>query len=181
MSANLRIAVIGMGNVLMGDDAAGPYVIETLNARFQFEYGVEAIDLGTPGLDLTPHIMGLDTLILVDTVLSDGPPGELRRYEKSALMRQTFRPRISPHDPALAEALTLAELTSACPRRVVLIGIIPEKCKKGTTLSPAVHRAVGDAVDAVIHELRECGAEVRFRSEPRRPNIWWEEPASCMS
>jgi hydrogenase maturation protease len=176
-----RIAVIGMGNVLMSDDAAGPHVIETLNARFELAPGVEAMDLGTPGLDLTPYITGLDTLILVDTVLSDGLPGELRRYEKPTLMNQQFRPRVSPHDPALAEALTLAELAGACPRKVVLIGIIPENCDKGTALSPRVRRAIGDAVDAVIRELRQCDAEVQLRRDARRPNIWWEEPAACMS
>src|ERR1039457_5907695 len=130
MATNPRIAVIGMGNVLMGDDAAGPYVIETLNARYEFGPGVEALDLGTPGLDLAPYIAGVETLILVDTVLSDGGPGELRRYEKPALMNPGFRLRVSPHDPALAEALTLAELVGECPSRVVLIGITPGSCEK---------------------------------------------------
>jgi hydrogenase maturation protease len=176
-----RIVIIGMGNVLMGDDAVGPYVIETLNARYEFGLGVETLDLGTPGLDLTPYISGVDTLILVDTVRTDGNPGELRRYEKPALMNQQFRPRVNPHDPALSEALTLAELAGRCPRKVTLIGIAPERCAKGTGLSVAVQRAVDTAVDAVIQELRECGASVQARRDAREPNIWWEEPAPCTS
>ena len=181
MTSNPRIVIAGMGNVLMGDDAAGPYIIETLNARYEFGPGVEALDLGTPGLDLTPYISGVDTLILVDTVRTGGNPGELRRYEKPALMNRQFRPRVSPHDPALSEALTLAELAGTCPRRVTLIGISPESCAQGTGLSAAVQRAVGAAVDAVIEELRECGASVQTRRDAREANIWWEEPAPCTS
>lgn len=181
ISANPRVSILGMGNVLMGDDALGPYVIETLNARYEFGPGVEAIDLGTPGLDLAPYISGVETLILVDTVLTGGSPGELRRYEKPVLMNQRFRPRVSPHDPALAEALTLVELAGGCPPTVVLIGITPESCARGTGLSAAVQRAVSTAVDAVLLELHECGAPVQVRREAREPNIWWEEPAACMS
>jgi len=179
--AAARVSILGMGNVLMGDDALGPYVIETLNARYEFGPGVEAIDLGTPGLDLAPYISGVDTLILVDTVLTDGNPGELRRYEKPALMNQKFRPRVSPHDPALAEALILVELAGGCPPTVVLIGITPESCARGTGLTPAVQRAVNTAVDAVLLELHECGAHFQPRRDPCQPNIWWEEPAPCMN
>jgi hydrogenase maturation protease len=181
MADNPRVAVLGMGNVLMGDDAAGPYVIETLQAGYEFGPGVQVLDLGTPGLDLAPHIFGLETLILVDTVQTGGSPGELRRYEKPALMNQKFRPRIGPHDPALAEALTLVELAGGCPPTVVLIGITPEKCEKGTGLSAPVQAAINVAVGAILLELHECGATVRPRRDAGAPKIWWEESVPCTS
>jgi hydrogenase maturation protease len=96
-------------------------------------------------------------------------------------MNQKFRPRIGPHDPALAEALTLVELAGGCPPTVVLIGITPENCDKGTSLSAAVRNAIDGAVDAVLLELRECGARFLLHAEPRDPKIWWEEPAPCMN
>ena len=170
----MSILVAGMGNVLMGDDAAGPYVIETLKAAAEFEPGVELLDLGTPGLDLTPYIAGVDALILVDTVSSEGAAGEIRRYDKPKLMSQQFRPRVSPHDPALAEALTLAELAGRCPRKVVLIGILPESCAKGIGLSEAAQRGVRAAAAAVLHELTQCGATYRLREDARRPEVWWD-------
>jgi hydrogenase maturation protease len=170
----MSILVAGMGNVLMGDDAAGPYVIETLKAVAEFESGVELADLGTPGLDLTPYIAGIDALILVDTVSSEGTAGEIRRYEKPALMNRQSRPRVSPHDPALAEALTLAELAGQCPRKIVLIGILPESCAKGIGLSEAAGRGVRAAAAAVLRELTQCGATYRLREDAGRPTVWWE-------
>jgi hydrogenase maturation protease len=93
MASNPRVAVLGMGNVLMGDDAAGPYVIETLHARYEFGPDVTVLDLGTPGLDLAPYIFGLETLILVDTVQTGGSPG------RTAPLRKTY-----PDEPEISTA-----------------------------------------------------------------------------
>jgi hypothetical protein len=45
-----RVGVIGLGNVLMGDDAFGPWVVQTLLAEHDFPEGIAVEDLGTPGL-----------------------------------------------------------------------------------------------------------------------------------
>jgi hydrogenase maturation protease len=58
----------------MGDDAAGPWVVEHLRAEYDLGPGVSVSDLGTPGLDLAPHLSGARVIVLVDTVKSDGPP-----------------------------------------------------------------------------------------------------------
>ena len=67
----------GIGNVLLGDDGVGPYVVKILESMYDFEESVEIIDLGTPALDLTHQIVGLQSLILVDAVASDDPAGTL--------------------------------------------------------------------------------------------------------
>ena len=69
--AERRIAVVGLGNVLMRDDALGPTAISLLVSRYDFAPGVAVEDLGTPGLDLHPHLDGLDVVIIVDTVLTN--------------------------------------------------------------------------------------------------------------
>ena len=63
-----RITIGGIGNVLMGDDGAGPYFARTLDSQYEFEAGVQVVDFGTPGLDVVVHIAGLDALIIVDAV-----------------------------------------------------------------------------------------------------------------
>ncbi len=49
-----RIAVIGLGNVLMGDDAFGPYVAHLLDGWYEWPDDVQVVEVGTQGLDLTP-------------------------------------------------------------------------------------------------------------------------------
>src|SRR5918911_4092433 len=88
-----RIGVIGLGNVLMGDDAFGPYVIQVLEAAYALPSNVSARDLGTPSLDLTGYIEDFDALVVVDTVHSRGEPGELRRYARAELLQGPVQPR----------------------------------------------------------------------------------------
>jgi hydrogenase maturation protease len=77
-----RVVVLGIGNVLMGDDALGPQVVEALLAGYRFEDNVRVLDAGTPGLDLAPFVMEADALILVDTGPLRGLPGSLRLYRE---------------------------------------------------------------------------------------------------
>ncbi len=141
-----RITVVGLGNVLMGDDALGPYAVRVLEAGYEFPAGTQVLDLGTPGLDLQPYITGLDALILVDTVSSKGEPGEVRTYRKPDILRHAPQPRLSPHDPGVKEALLTAEFEGTAPAEVYLVGVIPGSSAMGTGLTPGGEgrRAAGD-------------------------------------
>jgi len=83
------------------------------------------VDLGTPGLDLTPHVSDRRALVLIDTVHSSGPAGELRSYSREDVLRHPPQTRLSPHDPGVKEALLLADLEGRSPERVRLLGVIP--------------------------------------------------------
>ena len=167
---------MGLGNVLMGDDAFGPYVVRTLEARYEFPEGVEVVDLGTPGLDLYPHLSGAAALIVVDTVRSEGPAGAMRRYRVDELMRHAPGPRLSPHDPGLKETLMTMKFSGEDPADFLLVGTIPGTTAQGTALSPAVQSAVAEAEAAVVAELRRLGKPPVLRPNPCSPDIWWERP-----
>ena len=49
------VRVLGLGNVLMGDDALGPWVVHHLVSTYDFPPEVAVVDVGTPGLDLVPY------------------------------------------------------------------------------------------------------------------------------
>lgn len=42
MSEARRIGVLGVGNVLVGDDGIGPFVLKILESHYEFPPGVEA-------------------------------------------------------------------------------------------------------------------------------------------
>lgn len=89
-----NVAVVGLGNVLMGDDALGPTVIKVLEAEYEFPRGVSVQDLGTPGLDLTPYLAGVRALIVVDTVQASGAPGEVRLYRRDEILKHPPQARL---------------------------------------------------------------------------------------
>ena len=171
----MMIRVLGLGNVLMGDDGFGPSVVQRLESDWQFPAQVEVCDLGTPGLDLIPFLSGADLVILVDTVRSQGEPGEIRRYGKEEILEHPPHSRVSPHDPGVKEALLVLEFSGTGPREVVLIGAIPASVAPTTRLSDAVARAVGVAALAVVEEVQRRGAAVTRREAPGPVQAWWQK------
>lgn len=173
----MKTALIGgVGNVLLGDDGVGPYVLRLIDAQYDFGPEVRLLDLGTPALDLTHQIVGLHSLILVDSVTSDDPVGTLVRYSKEDILRETPAERLDPHSPALSECLMTASMLGASPEHVLLVGIVGAVYEPGEPLSAAVRQSVQLAIDAVLQELRRLGFSYQKRLVPHEPGIWWGEP-----
>lgn len=174
------IAVIGMGNVLLRDDGFGPCVVGILAAQWEFPDGVELIDAGTPGLDLAGVLCGREAVIFIDSVAATAAPGKLRFYRDDELRHAlAIKPRVSPHDPALAEALALARLVGDGPRRVLLVGVVPESVEVGVGLSPCVGAAAHLAATAIVGELEKWDSVPRRKRDRRRPALWWVDDRSA--
>ena len=169
-----QVALIGIGNVLAGDDAVGPHVVRVVESRYELPDGVQVIDAGTPGYDLTAFLAELDAALLVDSVKAKGAPGELRVYDRAELVSKRPILAVSPHEPGVREALMNADFMGVTPRIVRLVGVIPAATESGIGLSAAVRSAIPSAVARVAEELRALGVEVRERVPPREPDLWWE-------
>lgn len=176
----MDIRVIGLGNVLMADDGFGPYVVHALHAAYEFPPEVSVIDVGTPGLDLTPYLMHADKLIVVDTVRSDGPAGTIRCYRKDDILRHAPLPRLGPHDPGLKETVLALDFDGSGPDEVLLVGVIPEKTEASPRLTNAVRAVVPRAVSEVLHELERLGAPAAPRPDPQPVKVWWEAEAGAV-
>jgi hydrogenase maturation protease len=172
------VRVLGLGNVLMGDDALGPWAIHVLVETYTFPPEVEVVDVGTPGLDLIPYVAGGSGIILVDAVRSNDAPGTVKTYDRDALVKFGPKPRLSPHDPGVTEAILGAEMAGQGPSFVRLVGVVPESVKAGVGLTPALQDAVLRAVDEIVVELLARGFDVRRRSPDAVsvPLPWWESP-----
>jgi len=169
-----NIRVLGLGSVLTGDDAFGPTVVKVLEARYDLDAGVSVEDIGTPGLNMIPYISGVDALIVVDTVRSEGKPGEIHLYRGPDLLKHPPGLRLGPHDPGLKEALMSAEFSGSGPKEVLLIGAIPDAVESGIGLSEKVAGAVPRAVEAVVAELARLGKAPVPRKTQAEPDLWWE-------
>jgi len=173
VSTPARIGVIGLGNVLLGDDGFGPSVIEFLRAGWVFPDAVTLVDAGTPGLDLVDYLQGYETVIVVDAIAVPAPAGSLRTYRGDEVRRLVLPERISAHDPALGEALLLAELAGDAPSDVVLVGAVPAQLDAGTGLSPPMRRAAHAAARQVVDELTVRRLAPLPLPSPREPAAWW--------
>lgn len=170
------VLIGGMGNVLLGDDALGPYVVHLLETQFTFEQGVQLEDLGTPALDLTHRIAGLHAVILIDCISTqEHAPGAVLEYDKADLLSLVPAQRLDPHSPAVSECLLATEMLGRSPENILLVGAVGECYEPGEPLSEAVRSAVDTIVGAVLGELWRLGITVERKANSSAPSEWWAE------
>lgn len=171
-----RALIAGIGNVLLGDDGVGPYVLRLLESQYTFGGNVELADLGTPALDLTHRIVGLHTLVLVDCVASeDHAPGTVLLFRKDDILHTAPAQRLDPHSPALSECLLAAEMLGASPENVLLVGVVGQRREPGVCLSVEVLQAIPKSIAAVVDELKQRDFSCTKNPSPAAPHIWWSE------
>lgn len=168
-----RVLIAGIGNILLGDDGVGPFVVRWLKSVYTFAEGVDVEDLGTPALDFIDHIAGLDALIVIDSVDNLRAPGTITLYRKHELLKNGSLIRVDTHSPAITESLLAADIFFGMPpREVLLVGVTAGSYKAGCELGAAVRDAVPVAVKAVLAELDRIG--LCYREQQKAPaDLWW--------
>lgn len=144
------ILILGLGNRLMSDDAAGPLVIDRLAENGV--KGARLCDGGTIGMALLPEIETCAALIAVDAAHFRAAAGTVRVFEGSAMDRQLGTKKFSAHDVALSDLISAAAMRGDCPARRALVGVQPERTTLGMEPTPAVAAAL-DEMAARIRAL----------------------------
>jgi hydrogenase maturation protease len=170
-------AIIGIGNVLMGDDAVGPYALKLIEARYTVPETVILLDAGTPGPDLANLLSGYAAAIVIDAVQAGGAAGAIHRYDLTEGTSTCVGPLHTAHDPGLAHAMDVLELAGARPTHLVLIGVTPQRVDRGPGLSPPVLSALEKVIAAVKDELQRLGISLVQKIAPNVPDLWWEAPS----
>lgn len=152
----MRVLVLGVGNVLMRDEALGVRAVEELGRRFRFPQDVELLDGGTSGIELLSYIRDRNYLIVIDAVKSGNPPGTIVRIEGEDVPAK-FMTKISPHQLGIADLLATATISGHLPEKIVLFGIEPKAVELGLGLSDEVKASFERLIDVVLKELQDAG------------------------
>ena len=172
-----RASIIGLGNVLLGDDGFGPCAVEMFRSQYECGPDVEILDLGTPGLDLSPYLYGRNLVVIVDAVNASDEPGTLCVGSLSDSARAQVALRLTGHAPGLTEALLQLRLVNQAPTEVVVVGVVPESCAFNQGISPKVSAGVTAALNYIAGLLVDRGMSCTCRPAPFPPNLWWLSPA----
>lgn len=151
-----RAAVLGIGNVLMGDDGLGVAALAAFRRRFGEPDGVALIDGGTAGMELLEDIAELDFLLVVDAIADGKEPGSLIHLADEAVP-VFFRRNLSPHGIGFSDVLAALEFMGRAPREVVVLGIQPESLDLSLALSPRVAARLPELVGRIAGELATRG------------------------
>ena len=107
-----RVLVMGVGNVLLGDEGVGVHAVRRLE-REPWPPNVTLLDGGTGGFHLLSYLSEHEAVVMVDATLDDQPPGTVRSLRPRFL---SDVPRtLSAHDIGLRDLLESAALLGASP------------------------------------------------------------------
>lgn len=150
--------ILGLGNVLLTDEAVGPVVVGRLAVESEGDSGLRFLDGGTLSFTLAVPIEECERLIVVDAAVLGEPPGSVRVFQGEAMDRQLSRHAKSVHEVSLADLMDMARLTDRLPQRRALIGIEPALVDWGDGLTAQVAAAVPLAMAEVRRILSEWDA-----------------------
>ena len=151
----MKVVVVGVGNAVRGDDAAGLAVAERV--RRGAPDGVAVVDCEQEPTRLLDAWHGADVALVVDAAQSGAEPGTVHRFDASADCVPARVFRSSTHAFGVGDAVELGRVLGRLPARVVVYGIEGADFTAGSGLSDAVAGVVGDVARSVLADLEEAG------------------------
>lgn len=154
------VLVLGLGNVLLSDDAAGSLAVAHLARTQPPGAGVVFRDGGTIGLGLLPEIEDAAAFIAVDAARFGAAPGTVKVFEGAAMDAMLCGSKRSAHEVALADLMGAAALQDRLPARRALVAVEPHSTALGLAPTPAVDAAIPQMCAEVNQLLaRWCAKE----------------------
>ncbi len=152
-----KTIVLGLGNVLYGDEGLGVRLTERLDRRHSFLPELEIVDGGTRGLALLPYIEQAEKMLVLDAVDMSLSPGTSVILEGKAVPRWLATRKLSLHQTSFAELLALATFRKTLPSKLILLGVQPADLTYGSSLSPQLERQLPDLEEQCLTLLYRLG------------------------
>jgi len=150
-TGNGKTLVLGLGNVLMGDEGIGVYVVRALETH-TLPAGVECLDGGTGGFTLLEPLENAGRIILVDAAADGNPLGTVSRVEPR--FARDYPPTLTAHDVGMKDLLDVFYIQGG-EHEIILyaITIDPHQSIR-MSLSAEGEKAAAVAVERILAELR---------------------------
>jgi hydrogenase maturation protease len=148
------VLILGVGNLLMGDEGVGVHAIGRLKKEV-LPPGVVLLDGGTGGFHLLSCFQDYDPLILIDATLDNREAGTISHLEPR--FTSDFPKTLSAHDIGLRDLLESAALLGTFPK-VHLITISINTLQNMTIgLSPSVQNSL-EKIPGIVRSILEVEA-----------------------
>ena len=162
------VLILGVGNVLMGDEGVGVHVIRQLENKPALP-GVRLLDGGTGGVNLLAEFDLVQAMILIDATRDGRPDGTITYLHPK---RVTELPRgLGAHDFGLKDLFAASALIGRLPQlylyTVSVSTIRPMTMELSGIVAAAVPRVARTAHDhaaQIASQLSICSKPVRHRS-----------------
>jgi len=150
-SEQKKTLVLGLGNVIMGDEGVGVHTVRALE-RESLPEGVECLDGGTGGFILLEPLEQAGRIVLIDATADGQPIGTVSRTTPK--FAKDYPPTLTAHDIGVKDLLD-AFYMQAGQREVILYTItIDSRQPISMELSPECAKARDEAARRILDELK---------------------------
>jgi len=166
----MKILILGIGNILFGDEGIGPHMVHYLEKKYEFksdEHTIDLIDGGTLAQRLIPIITDYDHVIIIDCVTTDdGKVGDVYFFDFNA-MPSCVTWQGSAHEVEMLQTLQMIEMFGDLPP-VKIVGVVPYVIGEDSTfsLTNEVIDASKTMEKAIIDHLATLGVEAKQITSP---------------
>lgn len=163
----MKILLLGIGNLLFGDEGIGVHFINYMGQKYRFE-GQPQIDLldgGTLAQRLIPIMVEYDHVIIVDTINAPGvQAGEVYFFDFDAVP-DAVDWQGSAHEVEMLQTLNMMDLAGDRPPTMI-IGVVPTVIEATEfSLSEGVAAAIPLMENTLIDHLKTLGIDAVKKME----------------
>jgi hydrogenase maturation protease len=152
-AAGRPVLVLGVGNVLLGDEGVGVHAVRRLEQE-SWPAHVTLLDGGTGGFHLLSLFQEYERIVLVDATMDGAPPGTVRVTRPR--FASDYPKTLSAHDIGLKDLVESAALLGHAPEIVLIVisvktlpeGLHAELSPEVAASLPRVAELVREAVEA---------------------------------
>lgn len=153
---NARILILGIGNLLMGDEGLGVHLAQRLQ-NGKRPPGVDVVDGGTGGFHLMEFFESYDAIIMVDATLDERPPGTIRLIEPR--YAADFPRAMSTHDIGLKDLVSGLQALGRLPKIYLFAVSVAELQHMQLELSPHLETIMPVLMKRVLKLGEDLAAE----------------------
>jgi hydrogenase maturation protease len=148
---SIKTLVLGLGNVIMGDEGIGVYVVRALESH-TLPAGVECLDGGTGGFTLLGPLQSAQRIVIIDAAADGNPEGTVTRT--TPRFSRDYPPTLTAHDIGVKDLLDVFYIQGGGPEIVLYAITIDPQQPIRMSLSPGAEKAAAEAVERILAELR---------------------------
>lgn len=145
-AAPADLLVLGVGNLLVGDEGVGVHALRALEAE-AWPAHVRLVDGGTGGFQLLELLRSHSRIILIDATRDGAPPGTVSQFR--ARVATDFPPALGAHEIGLRDLIAAATLLGPLPDIEVITVSVAELKPMTLELSAPVAAALPEVARRV--------------------------------
>ena len=141
-----KILVLGIGNILMGDEGVGVHTIQALEEK-SFPEDIDFLDGGTGGFHLMAYFQEYHNIIMIDATMDKKPAGTISVIEPK--FASDFPKSLSAHDIGLKDMIESITILGKLPKIYLITVTIDSIQSMQMELSTKVNNAIPSVIEKV--------------------------------